>query len=120
MAGPVQGPEVGDERQQFSAVSQHSGGRIGQRGRLRLQNVTREEIEALNRAAAKHAVSELTYAAKALVKQQLWRLSAFGAAAMVAGGLACGGIGAAAVWATTPALTVLDPGQFNALYYRPL
>ena len=80
--------------------------------------ITPDEIQALNHAAARHTTSELTYVAKALVKQEFWKLSVLGAAAMVAGGLACGGIGAALVWKNSPALIYQDqPDGSRVGYY---
>lgn len=79
--------------------------------------ITMEEIQALNRAAARHAQSEMTHAACALVKHQVWTLSSIGAVAMVAWGLVCGGIGAAAVWASRPALTYQDQADGSQIAY---
>jgi len=60
--------------------------------------ITVEEIAALNRAAARNAQSEMTYAAQALVKQQFCRMSAIGAASLVAALLVSGSVGAAVMW----------------------
>jgi hypothetical protein len=80
--------------------------------------ITSDEIQALNRAAARHAMSELTYAVKALVKQQFWRLSTtVGAAALVGLVLISGGMGAVAMWATTPALTILNQVDGSQIAY---
>jgi hypothetical protein len=82
--------------------------------------ITVEEIAALNRAAARNAQSEMTYAAQALVKQQFWRMSAMGAAALMGLVLVSGTVGAAVmgyVTPTPPELTYQDQPDGSRIGY---
>ena len=69
--------------------------------------ITVEDIRTLSRAAGRNAQSEMVYAAQAVVKQLYWRMTAIGAAALLTGGLVCGGLGASIMRFVTPLPPVL-------------
>lgn len=82
--------------------------------------ITVEEIRTLNRAAGRNAQAEMVAAAREVVKQHYWRMTAIGAAVLVAGGLVCGGMGAAIMWFVTPSppeLTYQDQPDGSRIGY---